>query len=127
MIDFPELLALAKAKVSEEKRLSRLAAAGEVSAAILTDKGNVYVGVCLDVPAGMGFCAESAAIAAMVTAGESRIVKLVAVGFGEEGACTPCGRCRALIDAIHDENYKGEVLLEDGSVTTIEQLLPYRM
>jgi len=126
-MDFPALLALAKATVSEERRLSRLATAGDVSAAILTDKGNVYTGVCLDAPAGMGFCAETAAIAAMVTAGESRIVKLVAHGFGEDGACTPCGRCRAFIDAIHNENYKCEVLLEDGSVTTIEQLLPYRM
>ena len=126
-MDFPELLAIAKSKASEERRLSRLATAGDVAAAILTDKGNVYTGVCLDVPAGMGFCAETAAIAAMVTAGESRIVKLVAHGFGEEGACTPCGRCRAFIDAIHDENYKCEVLLEDGSVTTIEKLLPYRM
>lgn len=126
-MDFPELLTLAKTKATEERRLSRLATAGEVSAAILTDKGNVYTGVCLDAPAGMGFCAETAAIAAMVAAGESRIVKLVAHGFGEDGACTPCGRCRALIDAIDDGNYKCEVLLEDGSVTTIEQLLPYRM
>jgi len=126
-MDFNELLAIAKAKVSEERRLSRMVTAGEVAAAILTDKGNVYVGVCLDAPAGMGFCAETAAIAAMITAGESRIVKLVATGIGEEGACAPCGRCRAFIDAIHDENYKCEVLLADGSVNIIEQLLPYRM
>jgi len=126
VIDFAELLAIAKATVGE-RLLSRLATAGDVAAAILTDKGNVYTGVCLDVPAGMGFCAETAAIAAMISAGESRIVKLVAHGIGEEGACTPCGRCRAFIDAIHDENYKCEVLMEDGSVTTIEQLLPYRM
>ena len=124
---FPELLALAKAKATEERRLSRLTSAGEVSAAILTDQGNVYTGVCLDAPAGMGFCAEAAAIAAMITAGESRIVRLVAHGFGEDGACAPCGRCRALIDAIHDENHKCEVLLEDGSVTSIEELLPHRM
>ena len=63
----------------------------------------------------------------LTTAGETRIVKLVASGAGEEGACTPCGRCRALIDAINDENYKCEVLLENGSATTIEKLLPYRM
>ena len=126
-MEFSELLAIAKALVGEERRLSRLATAGDVAAAILTDKGNVYTGVCIDTPAGMGFCAETAAIAAMVTAGESRIVKLVAHGIGDEGACAPCGRCRAFIDAIHDENYKCEVLLEDGSVATIEQLLPHRM
>ena len=126
-MDFPELLTFAKAKAGGERRLSRVATAGDVAAAILTDKGNVYTGICLDVPAGMGFCAETAAIAAMITAGETRIVKLVASGAGEEGACTPCGRCRALIDAINDENYKCEVLLENGSATTIEKLLPYRM
>jgi len=125
-MEFSELLAIAKATVNE-RQLSRLSSAGSVAAAILTDKGNVYTGVCIDTPAGMGFCAEHAAIAAMVTAGESRIVKLVANGAGEEHACAPCGRCRAFIDAIDDENYKCEVLLDDGSVTTIERLLPYRM
>ena len=99
-MDFSELLAIAKATVNE-RQLSRLSSAGSVAAAILSDKGNVYVGVCIDTPAGMGFCAEHAAIAAMVTAGESRIAKLVANGAGEEHACAPCGRCRALVDAIH--------------------------
>ena len=56
------------------RRLTEDATAGEVAAAILTEGGNVYTGVCIDVPCSMGFCAEHAAIAAMVTAGESRIV-----------------------------------------------------
>lgn len=125
-MEFPELLAIAKAKAGE-RRLSRLATAGDVAAALLTDKGNVYTGICMDAPAGMGFCAERAAIAAMVTAGESRIVKLVATGVDDEGACAPCGICREFINAVHDENYKCEVLLGDGSVTTIEKLLPWRL
>jgi cytidine deaminase len=125
-MDFAELLSVAKKTVSE-RRLSKLATAGTVAAAILTDKGNVYTGVCIDTPAGMGFCAEHSAIAAMVTAGESRIVKMVATGVDDTGACAPCGRCREFINSVHDENYLCEVLMEDGSVTTIEKLLPYRM
>ena len=126
-MEFDELLKIAQNTVNE-RRLSRLATAGTVAAAILTDKGNVYTGVCIDTPAGMGFCAEHSAIAAMVTAGESKIVKLVATGVDDNGkGCAPCGRCREFINCIHDENYLCQVILEDGSITTIGELLPHRL
>ena len=126
-MDIHELLAIAASKVNE-RELSRLASAGTVAAAILTDQGNVYTGVNIDVPAGMGFCAEHSAIAAMVAAGESRMVKLAATGVDDHGrACAPCGRCGEFINCIDDENYKCEVILEDGSITTIGELLPYRL
>lgn len=126
-ISFDELLSIAKSKLNKRK-LSSLASAGTVAAAILTDKGNVYTGVCIDTPAGMGFCAEHSAAAAMITAGESRIVKLVATGVSDKGKpCAPCGRCREFINCIDDENYKCEVLLEDGTITTIGELLPNRL
>lgn len=76
-MEFKELANIAQ-KTLNQRRLSRIATAGTVAAALLTDKGNVYTGVCIDVPAGMGFCAEHAAAAAMITAGESKIVKMVA-------------------------------------------------
>jgi len=76
----------------------------------------------------MGFCAEHAAVAAMVTAGESKIVKLAATGVDDGGrARAPGGRCREFIDAVHDDNHLCEVLMEDGSITTIGALLPYRL
>lgn len=126
-MDFQGLLEIAKG-VLHERRISRMASAGSVAAAILTDRGNVYTGVCIDTPAGMGFCAEHSAIAAMITAGESKIVKLVATGVDDGGrACAPCGRCREFINAVHDDNHLCEVLMEDGSVTTIEALLPSRL
>ena len=91
-MEFRELQKIAQDTLNE-RRLSRLATAGTVAAAFLTDKGNVYTGVCIDVPAGMGFCAEHAAAAAMVTAGESKIVKMVATGVDDNGCgCAPCGR-----------------------------------
>jgi len=46
---------------------------GDVGATLLTDKGNLYSGVCIDTGSGTGFCAEHSAIAAMVTSGEYRI------------------------------------------------------
>ena len=126
-MDFKELLEIAKG-LTHERQLSRMASAGTVAAAVLTDKGNVYTGVCIDVPAGMGFCAEHSAMAAAITAGESKIVKLAATGVDDDGrGCAPCGRCREFINALHDDNHLCEVILEDGSITTIGKLLPYRM
>lgn len=126
-MEFTELLKIAEGTLNQ-RRLSKLASAGTVAAAILTDKGNVYTGVCIDVPAGMGFCAEHAAVAAMITAGESRMVKMAATGVGDNGCgCAPCGRCREFINSVHDENYLCEVILEDGTITTIGELLPYRL
>ena len=126
-MEFSELQKIAQDTLNE-RRLSRLATAGTVAAAFLTDKGNVYTGVCINVPAGMGFCAEHAAAAAMVTAGESKIVKMVATGVDDNGCgCAPCGRCREFINCLHEDNHLCEVLMEDGSITTIGELLPYRL
>ena len=40
---------------------------GDVGSALVTVAGNVYTGVCINTGSGTGFCAEHAAIAAMVT------------------------------------------------------------
>jgi len=53
--------------------------AGQVGCALLSEKDNVYLGVCIDVSSSMGFCAEHNAIGSMVTAQEYRIKKIVAV------------------------------------------------
>ena len=77
-MEFEALIDIAKNTLNP-RQLSENSTAGSVAAALVTDQGNVYRGVCIDVPCSMGFCAEHAAIAAMITAGESRIEKLVAV------------------------------------------------
>lgn len=43
--------------------------------ALVTDKGNIYLGVSIDTSSSLGFCAEHSAIAAMVTNQEFRIKK----------------------------------------------------
>lgn len=120
---FAELYARARAVV-QPRQLSQEAAAGTVGAALLTDQGNVYVGVCIDTACSIGFCAEHAAAAAMVTAGESRVIKMIAVG-AEGRILPPCGRCREFISQLHDENRDAEVMVSPETVVRLGDLLPY--
>lgn len=119
---FSELVQIAKNTLNP-RILSEGAAAGSVAAALITDKGNIYRGVCIDVPCSMGFCAEHAAIAAMITAGESRIKKIVAIAEND-GIVAPCGRCREFMYQINNENINTEILLECG-IFNLNNLLPH--
>ena len=122
-MEFSELYEIAKHTLNP-RPLTADSSAGSVAAAILTDKGNVYRGVCIDVPCSMGFCAEHAAIAAMVTAGENRIAKVVAV-YRDGEIIPPCGRCREFICQLHPDNHRCLVLLKDR-VARMDELLPER-
>lgn len=105
------------------RRLSDLASAGGVAGALVTERGNVYVGVCIDTTSGMGFCAEHNAAGAMITAGESRIHTIVAVA--RDGTILPpCGRCREFIYQIDGGNRETRVLLPGGRVKLLHELLP---
>jgi cytidine deaminase len=99
---------------------------GDVGAALVTAAGNRYGGVCIDTASGTGFCAEAGAIAAMVTAGEYRIDRIVAVWRSEEGrlhVLPPCGRCREFIRQMHPANLDTVVLLGQRSAP-LRDLLP---
>ena len=101
---------------------------GDVGCALLTDKGNVYLGVCIDVGSGIGFCAEHSAIAAMVTAGEYRIKRIVAVWQDESNTyiLSPCGRCREFMRQIDERNLEAEIILDHDRVMKLAELLPHR-
>ncbi len=68
-----------------------------VGAAVRTDTGRVFAGCNVENAAyPQGWCAEASAIAAMVTAGERRIVEVLTVSDGKLlGTC--CGGCRQKI------------------------------
>lgn len=119
---FEELTHIAR-ETLYPRELSDSSSAGSVAAALVTDRGNVFRGVCIDTPCSMGFCAEHAAIAAMVTAGESRVEKLVAVS-AESGIVSPCGRCREFLYQINHDNLQTEILLK-SSIVTLADLLPH--
>ncbi len=70
---------------------------GDVACELIASSGRRHQGVCVDTGSGTGFCAEHAAVAAMVTAGEYLIDTIVAVWRDEEGrlfVLPPCGRYR---------------------------------
>jgi cytidine deaminase len=120
-----ELIELAQAVLSPRVVAGRLF--GDVGSTLVTDKGNRYSGVCIDTGAGTGFCAEHSAIAAMVTAGEYRIAKIVAVWRSDEGVLhvvPPCGRCREFIRQVEPGNLDTEVVLGRGRSATLRELLP---
>jgi len=97
---------------------------GDVGCALLAADGQVYVGVCVDVSCGIGFCAEHSAIAAMATAGEYRIRKIVAVQF-DGSVMAPCGRCREFMRQLDPENLDADIVLAEGHSKPLRELLPY--
>lgn len=100
---------------------------GDVGAALVTDTGRRFRGVCLDTASGTGFCAEASAIAAMVTAGEYRIARIVAVAHDDAGrllVLPPCGRCREFIRQMHPANLDAEVVLGWDRAVSLRTLLP---
>ena len=54
-------------RVQNARTISPFIEAGQVGAAILTDKGNIYTGVCMDTACTLGVCAERNAIMNMIT------------------------------------------------------------
>jgi len=123
ILTFQQLYEKARAVVNPRK-LSADAESGGVGAALVTDSGTVYTGVCIDTACSMGFCAEHAAAAAMVTSGENRVLRMIAVGW-DGRIMPPCGRCREFISQLHDENVKTEVMVAEGVVLTLAELLPH--
>jgi len=122
-VTFDDLYLKAKS-VLYPRKLSEYAEAGGVGAALLSESGKIYTGVCIDTACGMGFCAEHAAAAAMVTAGENRVLKMIAVG-SDGKIMPPCGRCREFISDLHSENFYTEVMVSEGVILTLLELLPY--
>lgn len=120
-MEFTELYQAAL-EVLQPRRISPDVEAGGVAAALVTDQGNVYRGVCIDTSCSMGFCAEHAAIAAMLTAGENRVEKNVAVNW-DKHILPPCGRCREFL--LQLGNPETLVLVAENTAVPVKDLLPY--
>lgn len=120
-----EMLRAAKA-VQSERRISEYVTAGEVSAAVLSESGKIYIGVCIDTCSTLGICAERNAIFNMITNGERKIRRVLAImPDGKNGA--PCGACRELMVQLMPGDYKSvEILLdyETERVMTLGELTP---
>lgn len=111
--------------VQNDRKISPFIEAGGVAAAILTRNGNIYLGVCIDTASTLGMCAERNAIANMITNGESRIEKVVAV-MPDGRVGSPCGACREYMMQLDKESGDIEILLDLESRRTIrlKELIP---
>jgi len=77
-----------------------------VGALIVTDKGNTYTGCNVENASyPLGNCAEAAAIASMVMAGEKNIKLIYVMSQNDQGGC-PCGGCRQRIREFSDIDTK---------------------
>ncbi|KAA8809672.1 cytidine deaminase [Lactobacillus crispatus] len=100
--------------------------AGGVAAAVLSDSGRTYTGVCVDTASTLGVCAERNALFNMVTNGESNITRVLAImPDGKTGA--PCGACREFMAQLMEGHYQDvEVMLdyENEKIVTLGELTP---
>ncbi len=123
MISDKNLIGKAKFVVRPKKMASgRLS--GDIGAALVTDKGNVYCGVCIETNEGSGICAEYSAVAAMMAAGEYKIERIVAV-WTDWTIIPPCGKCRELLWQVDSANWETTVLVGKGKNVKLKELLPY--
>lgn len=112
-------------RVQNARVVSPFIEAGGVAAAILTKNGNIYVGVCIDTASTLGMCAERNAIANMITNGESKVDKVVAiVEDGSVGA--PCGACREYLMQLDKDSGDIEILMdyETRKTVRLRELIP---
>lgn len=112
--------------VQNEREISKYVQAGGVAAAILSASGKIYTGVCVDTCSTLGICAERNAIFNMLTNGEDKLVKVLALmENGKTGA--PCGACRELLVQLMPDDYKNvEIILDFDlqKIVTLGELTP---
>lgn len=124
-MDIWEELYTAAKRVQNDRAVSPFIDAGGVAAALRTKAGNIYVGVCIDTAASLGMCAERSAMANMITNGESRIDKILAImPDGKIGP--PCCVCREFLMQLDRDSGEIEVLLDYESRKTVrlKELVP---
>ena len=121
-----ELMYQQAAAVQNGRRISDYVEAGGVAAAIQAASGTIYTGVCVDTCSTLGICAERNAIFHMLTKGEHKIKKVLAImPDGHTGA--PCGACRELMVQLMPADYqKVEIMLdyEKKKIVTLGGLTP---
>ena len=120
-----ELYRAAKS-VLNPRKISDIVEAGGVAAAIESESGRIYTGVCVDGACTLGICAERNALFNMISNGESRFRRVIAVNRDGK-AMPPCGSCRELMSQIMPRDYKNvQIMLdfEKDRVVTLGKLTP---
>lgn len=120
---------IAKAAVTLNRHLANgRRSFGDTAAALISESGKVYSGVNVDTPS-WGLCAERSAMATMISAGEYKVSKIVAVWQDEDGknltVLPPCGVCREFMRQVDYGNMDTEVILDKDVTEKLSALIPY--
>ncbi len=123
MTDDDDIVAAARAAMA---RAHAPYSSFKVGAAVRGGSGRLYAGCNVENAAyPQGWCAEASAIAAMVMAGETRIVEAAVMGGGD-APCTPCGGCRQKLYEFAGDDLPIHVCGSQGlhRTVTLGELLP---
>ena len=113
-------------KVLNPRKISEWMEAGGVAAAVESESGKIYTGVCVDSACTLGICAERNAIFNMITQGEQRIRRGIAVNWNGK-AMPPGGACREFMAQRKPDGYRDiKIMLdyEKEKVLTLGELTP---
>lgn len=123
----PDVLALFDAARAAQARAYVPYSRFRVGAAIRAANNVIYAGCNVENAAyPVGNCAEASAIAAMVMAGETRIIEALVIGDGTQ-LCTPCGGCRQRLREFGAPGLKVHIADADQvrRTFTLDELLPF--
>lgn len=111
-------------KVINPHEVSSTMWVGGVASAVLTKKGNIYTGICIDTNSSLGMCAERNALSTMLTQGENEVDKIVAI-YKDGKVIPPCGACREFMMQLGKDADNIEILLNnEGKTSKLIDLLP---
>lgn len=118
-----DLLYKEACKLQGEESVSRFLKIKGVAAALLTSQGTIYTGVSLAGSCATGMCAERNAISSMLTNGEIKIRKIVAVK--DDGKIiSPCGVCRECMFQLGEYAKNIEIMVSKNEIKRLEELAP---
>ena len=112
--------------VLNPREVSSKIEAGGVAAAVESESGKIYVGVCVDTACTLGICAERSAMFNMLTRGENAIKRVIAVS-SKGKAMPPCGACREFMAQLMPDGYRDIEIMMDcaqNRVVTLGELTP---
>ena len=121
MSDIWDELYIRAKEVQNNRWISNYIEAGGVAAAIESTSEKIYVGVCVDTPCTLGICAERNAMFNMITNGENKIKRVLAIM--PDGRCgPPCGACREFMVQLMPNDYKDIEIMVDYKTKKIVKL-----
>lgn len=121
--EWQKLYDLAMAVINPHE-ISKQMYVGSVAAAVLTKRGNIYTGICIDTSSSLGMCAERNAMSTMLANGENEVEKVVAV-YKDGTVMAPCGACREFMMQLGENARNIEIMLNnDGKSMSLSELMP---